>query len=42
MLSISLILEVEMLKLSLRDPLKWMADFIEESAIPQAGYRTNP
>ncbi|HGM5488824.1 TPA: hypothetical protein ACKP1B_000405 [Serratia fonticola] len=20
---------------------KWMADFIEESAIPQAGYRTN-
>ncbi|AMX04822.1 type IV secretion protein Rhs [Enterobacter asburiae] len=21
---------------------KWMADFIEESAIPQAGYRTNP
>ena len=21
---------------------KWMADFIKESAIPQAGYRTNP
>ena len=21
---------------------KWMADFIEESAIPQVGYRTNP
>jgi hypothetical protein len=41
MLSISLILEVVMQKLS---PLKflWMADFIEESAIPQAGYRTNP